>query len=342
MAEHGGDDGVIALAGHIHLPCEEPTEAAQEVAAPRHHHGKQGGDHRTLYDGRLVFDGVELLGHLGQAPGAQGGEDHHGGQVKGVWPEEGGKDPRGIRYAGIHHPGQGVHGHRKPAELLEGGYDDDHDASQHDDALDEVVDHRGHVAAGHHIDGGEQGHDEDTQGVVNGKGHGEKPGQAVVQGCRIGDQEYEHDQRRADTQAPVIVTLFEEVGHGLALQVLGHDPGAAAQNGPGQVGADDGVAQADPGGGDAVLPPELAGIAYQDDRGKIGGAVGEGGKPSAHRTSAQHKSIHAARMAAAVQADQDHQPKEYHQHNQLNRHIHDANPPFCENIYGAYAGRPPS
>ena len=37
-------------------------------------------------------DGVELLDHLGQAPGAQAGEEHHAQQVQGVGAEEGGED----------------------------------------------------------------------------------------------------------------------------------------------------------------------------------------------------------------------------------------------------------
>lgn len=92
--------------------------------------------------------------------------------------------------------------------------------------------------------------------------------------------------------------------------MLGHDAGAAAQDHPGQQRAQQGVADARPGGGDAVLPAKLSRIAHEDHRGEIAGAVGEGGEPGAHRAASQHKAVYVSGMAAAVKADPHHDGEE--------------------------------
>ena len=51
--EHGGDDGVVAVGGDVHLVGEQPAEAAQEVAAAGHDQGEEGGDDGALVDGLL-------------------------------------------------------------------------------------------------------------------------------------------------------------------------------------------------------------------------------------------------------------------------------------------------
>ncbi len=198
--EHGGDDGVIAVGGHVDLVGEEPAKAAQEVAAAGHQHGKEGGDDRAGVDGLLALDGVELLDHLGQAPGAQGGEEHHAQQVQGVGAEEGGKDagvpgtPRGP------HLGQPLQGGQKAPLAVEHGGNDGADAEDHDDALDKVVDGGGHIAAGDDIHSGEHRHDDDAHGVVDVKGHAEQAGQAVVQGGGVGDEEDKDNDGGGDLQ----------------------------------------------------------------------------------------------------------------------------------------------
>ena len=97
-------------------------------------------------------------------------------------------------------PGQALQGGHKAALAVEHGGDDGDDADEHDDALDEVVDGGGHVAAGDDIDAGEHRHDDDAHGVVDVKRHAEQAGEAVVQGGRVGDEEDEDDDRRGDLQ----------------------------------------------------------------------------------------------------------------------------------------------
>ena len=102
--------------------------------------------------------------------------------------------------------------------------------------------------------------------------------------------------------------------------MLGHNPGAAAQHHPGQQGAKHRVADARPGGGDTILPAKLPGVAHKDHGGEIGGTVGEGGEPGAHRAPAQYEAVDVGGVLAAVQADAHHYPEEHQQHNQFDCH----------------------
>jgi len=52
--------------------------------------------------------------------------------------------------------------------------DDAADADQHDDALDEIIPCRGHVAAEQDIDAGEAGHQDDADDIRNVESHAEK------------------------------------------------------------------------------------------------------------------------------------------------------------------------
>ena len=87
--------------------------------------------------------------------------------------------------------------------------------------------------------------------------------------------------------------------------MLGHDPGASSQYHPGQQGADDGIADACPCGGDAVFPAKLSCIAHEHHGGKIGGSIGEGGEPGPHGASSQHEAVHIRGVFAAVKTDAD-------------------------------------
>ena len=102
--------------------------------------------------------------------------------------------------------------------------------------------------------------------------------------------------------------------------MLGHDAGAAAQHHPGQQRAQQGVSDPRPGGGDAVFPAKLSGVAYKDHGGEIGGAVGKGGEPGAHRASAQHEAVDVGCGFPAVQADGHHHRKKYQEHSQFDEH----------------------
>ena len=63
--------------------------------------------------------------------------------------------------------------------------------------------------------------------------------------------------------------LAEEIGHGACIQMLGHDPGASAQDVPREEGSYKGVAKPRPGRGQAEVPAELSGISHEYDRRKI-------------------------------------------------------------------------
>src|SRR5699024_8616773 len=259
----------------------------QEVAPAGDDEGEDGGDDHALADGGLALDGVELLDHLGQAPGAEAGEEHHPQQPHGVGADEGGEDPGDGGEGLILDPGQALQGLEEAALAVQYRGDDGNDAHDHDDALDEVVDGGGHVAPGDDVHPGEHRHDHHAHGVVDVEGHAEQAAEAVVEAGGVGDQEDEDDDRGCQLQGTAGKSLSEKFRHGGAVQVLGHDPGPAAQRRPGQQGPQQGVADARPGGGDAVLPAELTGVAHKNHGGEVAGAVGEGGEPGTHAPSAQ-------------------------------------------------------
>ena len=72
---------------------------------------------------------------------------------------------------------------------------------------------------------------------------------------------------------------------------------------------DDGVADADPGAGNAVFPPELTGVSDKYNRGKIGSAVCKCRKPWTGRTAAQNESVHTGGMPARIDPDARHYRK---------------------------------
>ena len=102
--------------------------------------------------------------------------------------------------------------------------------------------------------------------------------------------------------------------------MLGHHPGAAAQHHPSQQGAQNGVADARPGGGDAVLPAKLSGVAYEDHGREVGCTIGKGGEPGTDGASAQHKAIDIGSVFAAVDANAHHNTEEDDQHGNFDKH----------------------
>ena len=69
------------------------------------------------------------------------------------------------------------------------------------------------------------------------------------------------------------------------------------QDDPRPAGCRSGIANANPGGGQAVFPSELTGITDKYHSGKVGGAVGKGGEPGPHAPSSQNKVIDIGGMA---------------------------------------------
>ena len=59
------------------LSAYRRPKTTQEVAAAGDHEREQRGDDGALLHRRAGFDGVELLHHLRQTPGAKAGQHHH-------------------------------------------------------------------------------------------------------------------------------------------------------------------------------------------------------------------------------------------------------------------------
>ena len=193
---------------------------------------------------------------------------------------------------------------------VEHGRDDGADTHQHDQSLDEVVHGRRHVTAYYHIDTGEDGHTQYAPDVIHVEGHAEKPGKAVIERRRIRDEENEDDNGRGDLERIAEETLPEEVGHRGALQMLRHQARPASQDPPGQERADECVAQADPGGGQSVLPAELTGVPDEDNRREVRRTECECRKPGADIAASQDETLNMGCGAAAIDADPDHHGKE--------------------------------
>ena len=88
--------------------------------------------------------------------------------------------------------------------------------------------------------------------------------------------------------------------------MLGHDAGPPAQNDPGKQGTNQGISQTDPGGGNAVFPAELSGIADKNNGGKVRSTIGKSSKPGADTSSTQYESVDIGCIFTAVKADGNH------------------------------------
>ena len=64
-------------------------------------------------------------------------------------------------------------------------------------------------------------------------------------------------------------TLAEIIGHGLRIELLGHDPRSSAEDVPCEQRSDKRVAEARPCSRGSVEPAELSGIAYKDNSREI-------------------------------------------------------------------------
>ena len=199
--------------------------------------------------------------------------------------------------------------------------DDGDDADEHDDTLEGVVHGRGHVSSEDHVDAGQHGHRDDACLIGDAEGHGEQAREAVVDRGGVGDQEDEDDECGGDAQRAGPETLAEVLGHGLGIDVLGHDTGPATQDPPGGEAADEGVAETDPGGGEAELPAELSCIAHEDDRREVRGAIGEGRQPGTDVPPPEHEAIDVAGMPARVDADEDDDGEEQQDDRDFQSHV---------------------
>ena len=188
------------------------------------------------------------------------------------------------------------------------------DTYQHNDALNEIVDGRCHIAAEDDVDTGQHRHRHHNHPVGDGEHVVKQRGKAVIQRCGVGDEEDKDNHRSDDLQRFGIVPLFEEVRHGFTAQMLGHHTGAPSQHRPGQQRADKGVAEADPRRCQTEIPTKLTGIAHEDHRREVRSAKGKGSEPRADGAAAQHEPFHVGGMLAAGQSHADHQRKKGDEH----------------------------
>ena len=65
----GGDHCLVAAV--CAQRAEQPVETAQQIRTAGNDQCKDGGDHSTLFDVVFALDGIELVYHLGQTPGAK-------------------------------------------------------------------------------------------------------------------------------------------------------------------------------------------------------------------------------------------------------------------------------
>ena len=173
----------------------------------------------------------------------------------------------------------------------------DHDAHDHDGALDEVRDGGGEIAAEEEISRRQTREDEDAPHGVDAERRLEDIAHALIDGRGVRQQEYEDDERGEELDILALIPLLEKLGHGARAECRGHILGAVGEHQPRGEGAEEHVAHADPHRGETEVPAELARITDKDDGGEIGRAVRERAEPSAHALVREHEALHAGALA---------------------------------------------
>ena len=112
-----------------------------------------------------------------KTPGAEGGQDDDEEQEDGIGAQEGGVSALELRTGAcdsgcLRELGNGF---GKAALTVEHSEDYGDDAEDHDNALNEIVDRRCHIAADNDVDACQHGHGDDAPGIVNaGESHGKQ------------------------------------------------------------------------------------------------------------------------------------------------------------------------
>ena len=255
-----------------------------------------------MADAVLVADGVELMHHLRQPPGADARQEN----VEEEELERRAAERINQRRVDLT---QLRNNRGESADLGTGGERDDHDdnAADHDEALDEVGHRGGDVAAERQADGGQQRDKRHADPVRRaGEDGGEEHAEALVDGRGIGNEEDEDDARGEELHAAVFITAGEEFGHRARLEVVRHLTGADGEELPGHQAADQRVADADPHGRKADVPAVHTRVTNKNNGREIGGSVGKSGEPRAYFSAAEQEVIDGAGTARAVDADADH------------------------------------
>ena len=264
------------------------AEAAREVRAARHHQRKEGRDDRGAFDAAGILDGEEFVNHLRHAQNAHGGQQHVAqqpgalarGRQKAVEPMAVHRHLAQLRQTFAQAAGRAndVEHHRA-------------NAHEHDDALDEIRNGRGLVAAGKQVHGAQQRNAHHAPGVIKTKGHLEHGAQALVHAGRVRQKEQEDDAAGDQFEQLAVVTLFEKAGNGGYLQLFSHDARGLGQQRPGQKAAHQRVSDAAPHRGQSRRPAGGARVAHNDHGAKITGPVAQRAQPRTHIAPAQQEFV---------------------------------------------------
>ena len=92
--------------------------------------------------------------------------------------------------------------------------DDSDDATEHHDALNEVVDGSCLITSQNHIDSCEQCHDDDTIFVRDAEAHVEELGDTAIHTSCVRNEEHESDDGSNDAKSLIAESCAEEIRHG--------------------------------------------------------------------------------------------------------------------------------
>ena len=117
------------------------------------------------------------------------------------------------------------------------------------------------------------------------------------------------------------VTAPEKLGHGLSAETMGHLTRARAEHPPCQKRPEDGVADARPCGGKAVLEPELPRVADEHHRREVAGAIRERAHPRTDVATAEDEPVDGRGGFAAIHAHADRDGDEHDHQQDLDFHF---------------------
>ena len=131
-------------------------------------------------------------------------------------------------------------------------------------------------------------------------------GKPLVNRCGIRDKKDEDDDSGRFFHHFAVIALGKELRKGGDPHVAGHAARPLGQEHPGKKCADQGVADADPGGGDAESPTKPAGITYKNDSREVRGHIGKRRQPGTHFPAADNEVIRGFDFFLGDNAYDDH------------------------------------
>ena len=205
--------------------------------------------------------------------------------------------------------------------VIEHVKDHDHDAHEHDDALDKIRNGGGEISPEKEVDRRQKRHDQHHPDKVDAEHAFKEVAEPRIHAGGIGQQKHHHDQPRQQFQMAALITRLEKFGHGLRAEMHGHVFRSSRQHDPCDRRADHGVADADPQRRKTERISLFARIADKDDRGKIRRAVGERGQPAAHIAVAEQRIPHRFAPLAREKRHEQHSHDVQDEYRRLDKHI---------------------